>query len=168
MVDPVLNEAHADFTKIIDHIKGEYARLQIGRASASLVESLMVEAYGSKQPMKGIGSISVPDAKTIQIQPWDRGMLSAIEKAIQTSDLNLAPLNDGMTIRLNLPPMTEERRKDIVKLVHKMAEESRISLRNARQKGLDKVKQMDKAKQITEDQVKYFEKKLQSCWNPVK
>ena len=167
MIDPVLAEAHTDFEKIVLHLRGEYAGLQIGRASASLVEGLMVEAYGSKQPMKGIGSISVPDAKTVQIQPWDRDMLAAIEKAIQASDLHLTPLNDGVTIRLNLPSMTEERRKDVVKLVHKMAEDSRITLRNSRQKHLEKVRQMDKAKQITEDQVNIFAKKLQELVDKV-
>ncbi len=160
-MEDALQQAQNDFSKILDFLKSEYSRLQIGRASAALVESLMVEAYGSRQPLKGMASISVPDAKTVQIQPWDKSILSAIEKAIQTSDLNLSPLNDGITIRLNLPPLTEERRKDLSKVVHRMAEDARISVRSARQKAHDRVKEMEKNKELTEDQVKLFQKKLQ-------
>jgi ribosome recycling factor len=160
-MEELIQNAQSEFTKIIDHLKSEYSRLQTGRASAALVEGMMVEAYGARQPLKGMASISVPDAKTVQIQPWDRSLLSAIEKAIQTSDLNIAPANDGIVIRLNLPPLTEERRRDLAKVVSRMAEESRISVRNVRQKVHDKGKDMEKNKQLTEDQMKLFQKKLQ-------
>lgn len=160
-MDEVLNSVQGDLNKVVEHLKNEYARLQIGRASAALVEGLMVEAYGSKQPLKAVASISVPDARTVQIQPWDKSQLAAIEKAVQQSDLNLNPVNDGAFIRLNLPPLTEERRKDLTKVVHRLAEESRISVRNVRQKGHDKMKEMEKNKELTEDQVKVFQKKLQ-------
>lgn len=156
-----MQTAQTDLTKVFEHLKGEYARLQVGRASAALVDALMVDAYGSKQPLKAVASISVPDARTVQIQPWDKSQLAAIEKAVQQSDLNLNPVNDGAFIRLNLPPLTEERRKDLSKVVHRLAEESRISVRNVRQKAHDKVKEMEKNKELTEDQVKSFQKKLQ-------
>jgi len=160
-MEELIQNAQSEFTKILDHLKSEFARLQTGRASAALVEGLMVEAYGTKQPLKGMASISVPDAKTVQIQPWDKSLLSAVEKAIQTSDINISPANDGIVIRLNLPPLTEERRRDLTKVVGRMAEEARISVRNVRQKIHDKGKDMEKNKQLTEDQMKLFQKKLQ-------
>ncbi len=160
-MEELIQQAQTEYTKIIEHLKSEYSRLQIGRASAALVEGMMVEAYGAKQPLKGMASISVPDAKTVQIQPWDKSLLSAIEKAIQSSDLNISPANDGIVIRLNLPPLTEERRKDLTKVVSRMAEESRISVRNVRQKIHDRAREMEKNKQLTEDQIKLFQKKLQ-------
>jgi ribosome recycling factor len=160
-MEELLLQAQAEFTKILEFLRSEYSHLQTGRASAALVEGLTVDVYGSRQPLKSIASISVPDAKTVQIQPWDKSTLSAIEKAIQVSDLNLTPANDGIVIRLNLPPLTEERRKDLCKVVHRMAEESRISVRNARQKVHDRSKEMEKNKELTEDQMKNFQKKLQ-------
>ena len=161
MTDPLINQAQAEFDKILDHLKSEYSRLQIGRASAALVEGLVVEAYGSMQPLKNIASVSVPDAKTVQIQPWDKGILGAVEKAIQQSGLGLTPANDGLCVRLNIPPLTEERRKEITKVVHRMAEEARISVRNARQKVHDSVRDLQKNSRITEDQMHGAEKKLQ-------
>jgi ribosome recycling factor len=160
-MDELLQQVQTEFTKILEFLRSEYSRLQIGRASAALVEGLMVEVYGSKQPLKGVAGISIPDAKTVQIQPWDKSTLPAIEKAIQTSGLNLTPMNDGITIRLNLPPLTEERRRDMTKVVHKMAEDARISARTSRQRVHDKAKEMEKDKTLTEDQVSLFQKKLQ-------
>jgi ribosome recycling factor len=160
-MEDLINQAQSEFNKILEFLRTEYSRLQTGRASAALVEGLTVEVYGSRQPLKAVASISVPDAKTVQIQPWDKSTLSAIEKAIQVSDLNLTPANDGIVIRLNLPPLTEERRRDLTKVVHRMAEEARISVRNTRQKVHDKCKEMEKNKELTEDQVKSFQKKLQ-------
>lgn len=160
-MDELLQQAQGEFAKILEFLRGEFSRLQIGRASSALVEGLMVEAYGSKQQLKSLAGVSIPDAKTIQIQPWDKSLLAPIERAVQTSDLNLTPLNDGLVIRLNLPPLTEERRRDLTKVVHRMTEEARISVRNARQKAQDKAKEMEKNKELTEDQVKGFQKKLQ-------
>jgi ribosome recycling factor len=160
-MEELLQQAQGEFSKILEFLRGEFSRLQIGRASSALVEGLLVEAYGSKQQLKSLASVSIPDAKTIQIQPWDKSLLAPIERAVQTSDLNLTPLNDGIVIRLNLPPLTEERRRDLTKVVHRMTEEARISVRNARQKAQDKAKEMEKNKELTEDQVKGFQKKLQ-------
>lgn len=161
MTDNLLNQAQGDFDKSFGHLGEEFAGLQIGRASAALVEGLQVEAYGTKQPLKTIATISVPDPKTVQIQPWDKGQLAEIEKAIQNSDLNIAPVNDGVVVRLNIPPLTEERRTDLAKVVHRLAEDARIAVRNARQKVHDAAREMEKKGEITEDQLKGFEKRLQ-------
>lgn len=118
--------------KILEFLHAEYAKLQTGRANAIMVESAMVEAYGQKQPLKAVAGISVEGAKTITIQPWDKSILNAIEKALMTLDLGTSPVNDGMLIRINLPPMTEDRRKGLVKTVHHLAEEAKISIRNHR------------------------------------
>lgn len=160
-LDLVFKNLEEQLLKVSDHLKEQYAGLQIGRAGAGLVERVMVDSYGTMQPLKAIASISVPDAKTIQIQPWDRSSLAAIEKAIQMSDIGLTPQNDGIVVRLNIPPLTEERRKELAKLVHKMAEEAKISVRAARQTAMDKVKSMQKASELTEDQLKTSEKRIQ-------
>ncbi len=161
MVDPLLQQLDGHLVKIVSHLKEEYSRLQVGRASASLVEHLTVDAYGSRQPLKAVGNISVPDARTLQIQPWDKSLLSEVEKAIRASDLNLAPVNDGMVIRLNIPPLTEERRRDIAKVVNRLAEEARISVRHARQEAHDQLKGLEKESKITEDQLRGGEKRVQ-------
>ena len=153
--------AEAEFQKALVHLKAEFARLQIGRASPALVEDLKVEAYGSFQPLKSMASVSVPDPKTLQIQPWDRGVLSAIEKAIQTANLGLNPINDGRIIRLPMPPLTEERRRELVKVVHQMAEAAKISIRNARGVAHSSFKTMEEGKEITEDDRRMSEKHLQ-------
>ncbi len=160
-MDGILQEAESEFKKVLDHLRSEYSHLQVGRASAALVEGLQIEVYGVRQPLKAVASVSVPDAKTVQIQPWDKSQLAAIEKAIQLSDLHLMPLNDGLSIRLNIPPLTEERRKDLVKVVNRLAEEARISVRHGRQKAHDAIRDMHKNDQLTEDQMHVGEKKLQ-------
>jgi len=150
-----------ELKKCLAHLQEEYASLQIGRASAALVERIIVEAYGVMQPLKAIASISVPDAKTIQIQPWDRGTLQAIEKAITMAELGLNPQNDGIVVRLNIPQLTEERRKELVKVVSKMAEEAKIAVRSCRHNAMEEVRRMKAAEQITEDQHMLTEKKIQ-------
>ncbi len=159
--DQFITAAQADFQKAIDHLKDEFRGLQIGRASSALVEGIMVESYGSAQPLKNLANIAIPDAQTVQIKPWDKSVLAEIEKAISNSALQLNPNNDGETIRLSIPPLTEERRRDLTKLVHQMAEQAHISVRTARQKAHDKFKQMLKDKEITEDDSRSAEKKLQ-------
>lgn len=158
---PYLESAKNDFKKAIDHIQNEFSKLQIGRANAALVENLTVEAYGTQQPLKAVASVSVPDPKTIQIQPWDKGNLSQIETAIQTSGLNLTPNNDGTFIRINIPPLTEERRSNLTKVVHKLAEEARISVRNSRQIAHDAFKKLESDKSISEDDLFHANKLLQ-------
>ncbi len=146
-----------ELDKIVSFLQGEYGRLQTGRASASLVEHLNVEAYGSTQPLKNLANISVPEARQIVIQPWDKGVMAAIEKAINTSNLGLNPLNDGLLIRLTIPQLTEERRKEMVKLVGKLAEEARISVRNVRQDAIKKIKK----EEVGEDEAKRQEAGIQ-------
>lgn len=145
----------------LSHLQTEYAKLQTGRASTSLVENLMVDSYGSKTPLKGVANISIPEPTQIAIQPWDRDSLTSIEKAIVEADLGLNPQNDGATIRLNIPPLTEERRKELVKLVHKYAEDSKISIRNARHDAINNLKKMEKEKEISEDELRAKEKEVQ-------
>lgn len=158
---PYHNAAVQEFERAITHLKEEFSRLQVGRANPSLVEHILVDAYGSMQPLKNMANISVPEPKTLQIQPWDKSVMSAIEKAIQASDLGLNPVNNGVCIMLNIPPLTEERRRDLAKVVHTLSEEARISIRNARQDAHSKFKSMFHDKKITEDDVRFAEKKLQ-------
>lgn len=141
MSDIRISTFTSDVEKILQYLQVEFSKLQTGRANASLVEHIDVESYGQRMPMKAVAGISVQDAKTIVIQPWDRSVMQAIEKAIQQSDIGINPMNDGVVIRLSLPPMTEERRGQLVKLVQKLAEEARISVRQARQKAHDAVKE---------------------------
>ncbi|MBU1446306.1 ribosome recycling factor [Patescibacteria group bacterium] len=153
--------AKVEFAKAIDHLEFGYSKLQMGRANAGLVEDVKVESYGVQQPLKAVASVSCPDSRTIQIQPWDRSNLSSIEVAIQMSGLNLTPINDGICVRLNIPPLTEERRKDLTKVVHKLEEEARIAVRNARQIAHDGLKKLFSDKEISEDDFHGSSKKLQ-------
>lgn len=141
MADNRISAFQSDAEKTIQHLQGEFGTLQTGRANASLVEHLSVDAYGQKMQLKAVAGISIQDAKTIVIQPWDRGVLQSIEKAIQQSDIGINPNNDGTVIRLSLPPMTEERRTQLVKIVHRLSEEARIAVRQARQRAQDAIKQ---------------------------
>lgn len=145
----------------LNHLHEEYGKLQTGRASGAMVEGVMVESFGAKMPLKGVASISVPESNQILIQPWDKSQLSAVEKAIIEANLGLNPQNDGVVIRLTIPPLTEERRKDLVKTVHRLAEEARVSIRQDRQDANNKIKQLKKDGEITEDDVKRLEKELQ-------
>jgi len=157
MSDQIFNEAAQKMDNAIKFLHEEYSKFQTGRASAALVDSIMVDSFGSKMPLKGLASISIPESNQIAIQPWDRGQLAGIEKAIRESSLGLNPSNDGMMIRIILPPLTEERRKDLVKLVHKYAEDARVSIRNARHEGLHKLKGLE----LSEDEMKGWENKIQ-------
>jgi ribosome recycling factor len=140
MSDPRIATFEADSEKVVTFLLSEYGSLQTGRASASLVENIDVDAYDQRMNMKAVAGVSIQDAKTIVIQPWDRTVLQAIEKAIQQSSIGVNPVNDGVVIRLTLPPMTEERRGQLKKIVHTMAEDARISIRQSRQKSQDAIK----------------------------
>ncbi|MFT7183884.1 MAG: ribosome recycling factor [Oceanicoccus sp.] len=161
MTQQILQKAQTSFDGALTHLKAEFTGLQIGRASAGIVEGMKVDSYGVTQPLKAVASISVPDSKTVSIQPWDKSMLSVIEKAIQDSDLNLNPTNNGTSVILNIPPLTEERRRDLVKVVGRMAEEAKISVRNVRQDAMTTFKRLEHDKEITEDDRKRSEKELQ-------
>ena len=143
-VDPRMQLFEREAEGILQHLHGEYAKLQTGRAHAALVEHIKVASYGQKQELRTLAGISIADARTIVIQPWDRGILYEVETALRDLDLGASPVNDGTVIRINLPPMTEERRKHLVKVVHELAEESRIAVRQRRQDTLEDIKKNDK------------------------
>lgn len=140
MNDPRISTFQADAERVLKHLSGEYSKLQTGRANAALVENIDVDAYGQKQPLKSLAGISIPEPRTILIQPWDRSILQNVEKALQIASIGASPVNDGVGIRLSLPAMNQERREQLAKLVHQLAEESRITLRKHRQETHDVIK----------------------------
>ena len=156
-----VDTAATEMQSALVHLDSELASLQIGRANPALVSDILVEAYGTTQALKACANVSVPDSQTIQIQPWDKSILASIEKALQSSSLNLNPQNDGLVIRINIPPTTEERRKDLVKIVGQKAEYCRVSIRHARQKAHDGIKSMKDNKEISEDESYTHEDNLQ-------
>lgn len=151
-MDNAIDQAKSEFDQVIEHLAKELHSLRSGRANASMVEGLPVEAYGSTMELKGLASITVPDARTIQIEPWDKNVVKDIEKALQASNLGLNPNVAGTVIRLVMPPMTEENRRNLVKLVSQKSEQARISVRNAREKAREQIAAEEKAKNISEDE----------------
>lgn len=147
--------------KTIEKIKAELASIRTGRANSAIIESIKVESYGSLMPINQIAGVSVPDAKTIEIRPWDASQLGAIEKAIMKADIGMTPINDGKVVRISVPPLTEERRRDIAKSIGKTAEEYRVAIRNERRVLVDGIKKAEKDKQITEDDRKKSETEAQ-------
>src|SRR5438034_8204658 len=148
----VLKEVETKMTGAVDALGREFAAVRTGRASAGLLDGIRVDYYGTLTPVNQMASVSVPDAKTLVIQPWEASQLKAIEKAIMASDLGLTPVNDGKVIRLTIPPPTEERRKQLAKTVAKHAEEARVAIRNIRREANDKLKAMARDKKISEDE----------------
>lgn len=149
-------------TKSISALDREYKAVRAGRANVSVLDRVTVDYYGVPTPVQQMAAVSVPEARTLLIQPWDASTLKDIEKAILTSEIGINPQNDGRVIRLNFPPLTEERRKEIVKDVRKKAEDAKVSLRNLRRDALDKLKGLKKSNQITEDDESNGEKKIQN------
>lgn len=140
--------------KSLESFKKELASIRTGRASLSILDGVLVDSYGTPSPISHVATLSVPESRLIIIQPWDVKMISEIEKAIQKSDLGLNPSNDGKVIRLAIPQLTEERRKEIVKNVHKRGEEAKVSLRNIRRDANDEMKKLEKEKHLSEDETK--------------
>lgn len=147
--------------KTIATLKKDFASLRAGRATPGLLEKVTVEYYGTPSPIHQVASVSVPDARTIVIQPWDKSMIKVIEKAILASDLGLTPSNDGVVIRLTLPQLTEQRRKELVKVVHKKGEEAKVAIRNLRRDCNDALKAKEKAGDLTEDENKRAQEESQ-------
>ena len=147
--------------KTIDAVSSEFASVRAGRANAAVLDKISVDYYGQPTPIQQVASISSPDPRTLTIQPWDASCLKLIEKAIQQSDLGINPQNDGKIIRLSFPQLTEERRRDLVKQVHKYAEEGKIAIRNIRRLAMEDFKELKKKSEITEDDLKNCEKDLQ-------
>ena len=139
-------------TAAIDALAREFATVRTGRASTGLLDGIRVDYYGTPTPINQMASVTVPDARTLAIQPWEVAQLKAIEKAIMASDLGLTPVNDGKMIRLTMPTLTEERRKQLAKSVHKIAEDARVAVRNVRREANDKLKAMAKDKKVSEDE----------------
>jgi ribosome recycling factor len=144
--------------KAVDAVKREFATVRTGKATTSLLDLVRVEAYGSEMPLNQVANVSAPEPKLLTVQPWDRSLMKAVEKAILASDLGLTPSNDGQVIRIPLPPLTEERRRELVKLVHKFAEDGRVAVRHARTECVAKIK---KTEHVSEDEKKHAEKDLQ-------
>ena len=151
MVNELLKETESHMKGAIEATKREFQAVRTGRANPGILDRVTVEYYGNPTPLNQVGNISVPDARMIVIQPWDKSILGAIEKAIQKADLGLNPVNDGSIIRLPIPQLTEERRKDLVKLVKKESEEKKIVIRNLRRDANDKIKVLEKDGKISED-----------------
>ena len=147
----IIEQKQTEFQKAVDHLKQELATLRTGRANAALVEHLSVEYYGSPTPLIQIAQILVPEARVIAIQPYDKSALKDIEKAVQQSNLGITPVNDGNMVRLNIPPMTEERRKELVKVVGQMSEKARVSIRNVREEVWKEIQKMETEGKISED-----------------
>ena len=154
-------EIEQKMQKTLDALARELASLRAGRANPAVLDKLYVEYYGAQTPINQIASISTPDARTLLISPWDESSLKAIERAIQASDIGINPSNDGDSIRLVFPPLTEERRKELVKKVRQIAEESKVALRSIRRDAIEKYKALKKKSEITEDDLRVIEKDIQ-------
>src|SRR5580700_5426363 len=158
---PVLSRYHDRMDKAVAALKEEYVGLRTGRASAGLLEQVMVEAYGSTSPLNQIASVSVPDPRSITVNVWDRGLVVSAEKAIRNAGLGLNPVVEGQNLRVPIPPLTEERRKDLAKLAGRYAEQQRVSVRNVRLEAMDDLKKAEKDSVISQDEHKRLETEVQ-------
>ena len=157
----VIKKCEEKMTKTCENLDGEFTNIRAGRANLNLLNRIMVEYYGTPTPMQQVGNISVPEPRIIQINPWEKSLLKAIEKAILASDLGITPTNDGTSIRLVFPELTEERRKELVKDIKKKGEAAKVAVRNVRRDANDTLKKMEKSTDITEDERKEGEEKIQ-------
>ena len=157
----MLTQSEEKMTKTVENLEGEYATIRAGRANPNILNKIKVEYYGVPTPMQQLANITVPEARTLMIAPWEPSLVKAIEKAILNSDLGLTPNNDGKNIILNFPELTEERRKEIVKDIKKKGENAKVAIRNVRRDANDAIKKMEKAGDISEDELKTNEDKIQ-------
>ena len=160
-LNQVFKETQEKMKKAVEAVEHEFSSLRTGRASVALVDNIHVDAYGTSMSLKQVSAISTPDARTIMITPFDRNLIGAIEKAIMASNIGLTPNNDGRSIRLTIPQLTEERRKELVKVARKMAEEGRVAVRNIRRHANEEIKKTEKLHEITEDDRKRAVEKVQ-------
>ncbi len=158
----LLKNTEEKMNKTVAVLERDYKSIRAGRANVSVLDRITVDYYGSPTPIQQMAAVSVPEPRVLMIQPWDASTLKDIEKAILTSDIGINPQNDGRVIRLSFPPLTEERRKEIVKDVHKSAEDNKVAIRNTRRDAIEKLKALKKNNQITEDDVADGEKKIQN------
>src|SRR5437667_7545390 len=150
-----VKHAKLSMDKSVEAVKREFSTVRTGKATTSLLDHVRVDAYGSEMPLNQVASVAAPEPKLLTVQPWDKSLLKAVEKAIPASDLGLTPSNDGNIIRIPLPPLTEERRRELVKVVHKFAEEGRVAVRHARTEAISRIK---KTEHVSEDEKKHTEK----------
>lgn len=161
MIAEIKQDAEQRMRASIDALIRDLGSIRTGRASPALVERLMVDYYGTSTPLNQIAGVSAPEARLLVIQPWDKGAISAIERAIQMSELGLTPNNDGQVIRLTIPQLTEERRKDLVRLLHAKVEDGKVSIRNVRRDAIESIKDLQKEKEISEDEERRAEAEVQ-------
>lgn len=161
LVEVVVEEARDKMAKAVDHVRTEFSAVRTGRPSPALVEHLLVDYYGTPTPLRQIAGFNVPDASLLVITPYDKGSLGAIEKAIQTSDLGINPSNDGTVIRLGFPPLTEERRKELAKVVRHKAEEGRVAIRNLRRATRHELEALEKDGSLSSDELERVEKDIE-------
>lgn len=160
-MEKVFEMTQEKMKKTVSVLSADYAALRAGRANTAVIDKIRVDYYGTPTPINQMAAVSVAEARILNIQPWDKSTIQSIEKAILASDIGINPQNDGVTIRLVFPQLTEERRKELGKDVRKMAEDSRVAVRSIRRDAIEKVKKMEKASEITEDDLKYAEKEIQ-------
>ncbi|MNH49113.1 Ribosome-recycling factor [compost metagenome] len=161
MAKPDLKTYRDRMEKSVDSLKEDFAGLRTGRANSGLLDPVQVEAYGSNSPLNAVAAISVPEPRMISVSVWDKGMVGPVEKAIRAAGLGLNPIVDGQTLRIPVPPLTEERRKDLVKLAGKYAEQQKIAVRNVRRDANDDLKKAEKATEISQDEQKKMEAEVQ-------
>lgn len=160
-MDEIFETYKGKMDKTIANLESEFAAIKAGRANAAVLDKIRVDYYGTPTPVAQVATVSVPEPSILAIQPWDAGLVKDIEKAIQASDIGINPINDGRIVRLCFPPLTEERRKEIVKKIHKYGEDAKVAIRSIRRDALDKYKAQKKESIITEDDLKDAEKKIQ-------
>ncbi len=163
MSTQILNDTAARMKKAVEHTLHEFSTIHTGKASPAMVESVMVEAYGSMMPLKGCAAITTPDPRLIQIQPWDKGLTRAIEKALQMANIGINPVVDCNVIRMPFPELSRERRAEFVKTAHRLAEEGRVSIRNIRRDAMENAKKLKKDGKLSEDDEKRLEKEVQAA-----
>ena len=161
MIDPILREAESKMTKSVDHFAGELATIRTGRANPALIDKVMVPYYGTPTPLNQLAQISAPEPRLLVVQVYDKSQIGTVEKALRTSEQGLNPANDGQVIRVPIPPLTEERRREYVKLVRQRAEEARVAIRNVRRDELHRIDQMQKQGEVPEDDSKRAHVRLQ-------
>tara|TARA_Y100001958_G_scaffold159153_1_gene159469 strand:- start:3386 stop:3940 length:555 start_codon:yes stop_codon:yes gene_type:complete len=165
MVEKIYNDVKNNMHKTIEHYQKEVSKIRTGRASSTMLDSILVDYYGTPQPLKNMSNVSTPEAQLIVITPFDPSSLEMIEAAISAADLGMTPNNDGSVIRLNVPVLTEERRKDLVKILHQTIEEGRVSIRNIRRDGNDQIKKLQSDENLSEDNVKIELDNIQDLTN---
>ncbi len=161
MIKDILHEAETKMKKSVESVRSELTKIRSGKATTALLDAVKIDYYGTLTPLHQVANVSIPDSHTISIQPWEKNMLSVIEKAILVANLGFNPTNDGNVVRVSIPPLNEERRKDLVKLTKKFGEEGKISIRNIRRDEIDHIKKSEKAEHFSEDERKKGEHQLQ-------